>query len=101
LFALPAFGAPFLVSDPHPVCGNAGQPECPVMVEIFEDGVSIIDNHPVEADMSIRYDVGGRPTGEHTYAAKFIDQYGRKSELSDPFVLLSVSDAPQALNLTP
>jgi hypothetical protein len=101
VFASTGFSAS-LISDPHPDCGSPGQRECPVACEVFANGISLVDNYPLEPDMSIKYDLGSMPTGETTYTAKFIDQYGRKSALSPvPLLLLGVSNTPSGLRLTP
>ena len=101
LSASVVIAGPFLVSDPHGACGSTGQPECPISAQIFADGVMIADNVPLEPDMSFKYDIGGMPTGEIAYTAKFIDKYGRASVMSAPLQLLAAPGEPMNLQLQP
>ena len=96
-----AAGAPFLVSDPvdPATCGSGELPNCPTMATIYEDDVIIAQDVPVEADMSIRYDLAGRSAGVHKYKAIYQDALGGLSLESNPTML--GSDEPKNLRLTP
>ena len=99
--AVSVSAAPFLVSDPvdPSTCGSGELPNCPTMATIYEDDVIIAQDVPVEADMSINYDLAGRPAGVHKYKAIYQDAVGGLSLESNPTML--GSDEPKNLRLTP
>ena len=99
--AVSVSAAPLLVSDPvdPATCGGVEQPTCPTMATIYEDDVIIAQDVPVEADMSINYDLAGRPPGVHKYKAIYQDALGGLSLESNPTML--GSESPKNLRLTP
>jgi hypothetical protein len=117
----------WLESDPYGACGI--DTECPVSVTICELNIvesqqitdiensgatelekqqakvnlcndnAIVSEHPVEADYSIRYNLGNWPTDRISYRAFYIDQHRRAGYLSDPLSLLGISRKPMKLSL--
>ena len=101
VMAVSVSAAPFLVCDPvdPATCGTGELPNCPTMVTIYEDDVIIAQDVPVEADMSISYDLVDRPPGVHKYKAIYQDALGGLSLESNPTML--GSESPKNLRLTP
>ena len=93
LFALPAFGAPFLVCDPPPVEQQV------TSYEVFQDGTSL-GTVTAEADGSLNYDLSGVTPGAYEFTAKAINVWG-VSELSNPYTSPAAVNAPSGLNLIP
>ena len=90
LFVAPAFGAPFLVSDPSPDGATSYQVEIDgVATEAFQGN-------------TVHYDLVNMTIGQHTIRAKFISVWG-ESEWSAPFPLTrpGPSSAPGNLKLVP
>ena len=81
-----AFASPFLVCDPQ-----AGV----VTYDVEMDSVLIAEDHPAEADGSIRYDMAGTTDGEHTVRIKAENVWGEA--WSDPFVFTKTAPLPPQL----
>lgn len=101
VFPTTVFAAPYLVSDPvDPAsCGGTDQPTCPVSFTVYEDGTAIANEIAVEADMSIKFDLDGRPPGNHRYTAIYHDEFGGISLVSNPTQLGPL--APSGMRLSP
>jgi hypothetical protein len=97
-----------LTTDPvdPTTCGGDEQPTCPTTATIYRytdttytDGVIVAEDIPLEADMSLDYNLVDEPAGVNYYKAFHKDAHGGSSKLSNPTVL--GSSAPQNLRLSP
>ena len=93
LFALPAFGAPFLICDPPPVEQQV------TSYEVFQDGASL-GTVAAETDGSLRYDMSTITPGAYEFTAKAINVWG-VSSLSNPTQSPTAVGQPQNMRLTP
>lgn len=101
LFSTSTYAAPFLICDAvdPEACGSTDQPPCPVSATVYEDGEVIASEIPLQTDMSIRYDLAGRPPGTHRYTTIYHDAFGGLSLQSNPTRLGPVE--PQNTRLSP
>lgn len=101
LVSTSAIAAPFLVSDPvdPATCGGTDQPTCPVKATIYYQKATSYNpivwgpqtllekDWPLEADMSLNYDLIDLSPGVYKFTSVATDGSGGKSVLSNPTML--------------